>query len=568
MEVEPAPSPAVAPLSARVLDNYTVDQPPVVLGRGGFGFVIRAHGIHSGQSYAIKGMNSGLPPCVQASQRELKAFLALQLEPHPNIIRCVEADPSSNCLIYELGGINLNKFLNRPALQGQGMLEADARDVFKQMVAGVQHLHTRLVMAHLDLKPDNWVLCGRIEEHATAVPYTTIVKLIDFGLSRMARWPDAAGHPAALVEPGGSLPFAAPEMFAAPAVPHAVRTTPLHGARYAPNASSAYDGFLADVWSLGVCLFVLICGHLPFEENVGTWLRPPPYRHCACWVRVSQEINWHLSQMARESSPTWAPTWQIGKLILRCYGRPCHLPDLVEALLTGMLMPLPYRRLNLQAVEWWPWLRQPSLQPHPAAPPTAHPTPYRSLSGAGAQRPKIRPNAHSGGSRGGASAHRSLGSHPSPSASHVAAKPSRPLGMPPGPLPPSLPAPPAEPPAEPPADAKPSPFIQAGERCSLASAMRQCSLSSAASSGDDSTGPDDADDARDANPTRAAMPRAPASSAASSAASSTAAASLAESPRSDEEDGATARELGASIAWPLLPILPLAQVDAMVGMGR
>lgn len=72
------------------------------------------------------------------------------------------------------------------------------------------------------------------------------VKLIDFGLAHVySRRPDGtvdASLP--LRDACGSMAFSAPEV----------------------RCSAGYDGLKADLWSLGVCLFVMITGALPFEH--------------------------------------------------------------------------------------------------------------------------------------------------------------------------------------------------------------------------------------------------------------------------------------------------------------
>lgn len=335
--------------TASVLDNYTIDRPPVIIGEGSFGLVVLARGIECGGLVAIKGMKPGLPN-TQASQRELEAFLAIQALPHPNLIQCIEADPSTRGLVFELCGINLRQFLERPGLQNQGMRGPHARATFRQMVAGVHHLHTRLAMAHLDLKPDNWVLSGAtVAAGETELPPTTVVKLIDFGLSRIASTVDASGAPTTslwLVEPGGSLPFAAPEMFAAPAVPFRVRTT-LHGARYPPNASRLYDGFLADVWSLGVCLFGLVSGFFPVDE--------------------ASARDWRFQRLnqRQHASPTASST----HLIYSFYNKPCPLSAALVQLLDGMLQITPSRRVTMEQIGSSQWvITGPMAQPLPPQP--------------------------------------------------------------------------------------------------------------------------------------------------------------------------------------------------------
>ena len=95
------------------------------------------------------------------------------------------------------------------------------------MVSAVDASH-RAGVAHLDLKLENFVLtaCGKI-------------KLIDFGLSHVYHLDANTGEydrSTPLQNKGGSRHYIAPEVL----------------------TGKGYDGFRADVWSLGICLFAMI----------------------------------------------------------------------------------------------------------------------------------------------------------------------------------------------------------------------------------------------------------------------------------------------------------------------
>ncbi len=93
---------------------------------------------------------------------------------------------------------------------------------------------------HRDLKPENLLL--QILPSTTSAPDTKIIKIIDFGFGNSFKGP-GSGH---LLDTFCGSPFyAAPEMI----------------------LGRKYEGPEVDMWSLGVILFALLCGHLPFDDD-------------------------------------------------------------------------------------------------------------------------------------------------------------------------------------------------------------------------------------------------------------------------------------------------------------
>jgi serine/threonine protein kinase len=96
-----------------------------------------------------------------------------------------------------------------------------------QITCGLQFCHS-LGVAHRDLKPENIL-----------INEAGVVKITDFGLSNMQ---NAGEHLSTLC---GSPYYAAPELL--------------------DGSTTQYDGTEADIWSVGVITFAILCGELPFD---------------------------------------------------------------------------------------------------------------------------------------------------------------------------------------------------------------------------------------------------------------------------------------------------------------
>ncbi|XP_064642595.1 testis-specific serine/threonine-protein kinase 3-like [Lineus longissimus] len=145
---------------------------------------------------------------------------------HPHIIGVNEVVESKNH-IYIVMEYAQNGDLLQYVNQAGVLPEAEARRLFRQIIAAVKVLHEAKVV-HRDIKLDNILL----DEDNN-------VKLADFGFARLQYSYELSKTFC------GSYAYAAPEI--------------LDG--------EDYDGKLADVWSLGVCLYGMLHGRVPFHEE-------------------------------------------------------------------------------------------------------------------------------------------------------------------------------------------------------------------------------------------------------------------------------------------------------------
>uniref|UniRef100_A0A1I8GUW4 SNF-related serine/threonine-protein kinase n=1 Tax=Macrostomum lignano TaxID=282301 RepID=A0A1I8GUW4_9PLAT len=198
------------------------------IGRGHFAVVKLARHVFTGEQVAIKVIDKAK---LDSSNREslYQEVMCMKLVQHPNVVRLYDVidTPNKLYLILELGnGGDLYDFIVRQD-DNSGLKESLAKSFFYQIVTAIAYCH-RLHVCHRDLKLENCVVFERLG----------VVKLTDFGFSNVFT-------PGKYLETScGSLAYSAPEIL----------------------LGDSYDAPKVDVWSLGVILFMLVSGRLPFQE--------------------------------------------------------------------------------------------------------------------------------------------------------------------------------------------------------------------------------------------------------------------------------------------------------------
>ncbi|CAM9777421.1 unnamed protein product [Chrysoparadoxa australica] len=216
-----------------VEDRYDVHE---VLGHGTSGEVRRAHNKLSGKEVAIKVIEArkfALTPGLSAAELAQEAIVLRGLE-HPGIIQLGEViqGPDHIYIVMELvhGGDLFDRIIDKGRYN-----EPDAAALFTRVLEAVEYLHSRDVV-HRDLKPENILLVSPDDD--------VDVKISDFGLAKRA-------NKEGLKTFCGTPQYFAPEVLKR-------RNTVMGMGRY---------GKEADMWSLGVILYILLSGTHPFHES-------------------------------------------------------------------------------------------------------------------------------------------------------------------------------------------------------------------------------------------------------------------------------------------------------------
>jgi serine/threonine-protein kinase len=232
----PAPSPPPSPVAEGdvLAKKYRVDR---VIGVGGMGVVVAATHLALKQKVALKlmlpsAMSSG--ESVERFLREARAVARLQSVHVPRVVDVGTLDTGEPYMVMELlEGEDLGHLLDRCGPLGG----AEAMEYVRQACEALVEAHA-LGIVHRDLKPDNLFL-------ARDPKGRPLVKLLDFGISKsMDR--DAVNL---------SLTRTS-----------AVMGSPFYMSPEQMRASRDVDA-RTDIWSLGVTLYELVVGELPFKAE-------------------------------------------------------------------------------------------------------------------------------------------------------------------------------------------------------------------------------------------------------------------------------------------------------------
>ncbi|MBA0861589.1 hypothetical protein Goshw_029342 [Gossypium schwendimanii] len=198
------------------------------IGSGNFGVAKLVRDKRTGELYAVKYIKRGTK-IDEHVQREIMNHRSLK---HPNIIKFKEVllTPTHLAIVmeYAAGGELFERICNAGRFG-----EDEARFFFQQLISGVSYCHA-MKICHRDLKLENTLLDGSS---------TPRLKICDFGYSKAMNLSSSVLHsqPKSTV---GTPAYIAPEVL----------------------SKKEYDGKIADVWSCGVTLYVMLVGAYPFED--------------------------------------------------------------------------------------------------------------------------------------------------------------------------------------------------------------------------------------------------------------------------------------------------------------
>lgn len=261
-------------------DIYNITR---VMGQGGFAVVKLGKRKDDGSAVAVKIIKKDALTISDTKNLGSEIIVMASMK-HANIVQLLEVyeDTKHVYLVMELmqGGELFDRIV-----QKENYSEVEAKIAFRDILSALEYLHSKNVM-HRDLKPENLLYKDKTDAS---------LKLADFGFAQVVA-PNQL-----LTTSCGSPNYVAPEII--------------------NKESKGYD-YRADLWSVGVILFVLLAGYPPFYE---------------------EDMDALFLQVIRGQYEMDPEDW-------------CYISEDAKDLVKKMLVVNPEQRISIEAILVHPWI--------------------------------------------------------------------------------------------------------------------------------------------------------------------------------------------------------------------
>ena len=210
-------------MNRNILNEYSIKG---TIGQGAFSKVKLGINKLTGEKVAIKILDKRkikIDSERERVQRELNIMKKLN---HINIVKIFQIKEDTIYIYIIMEYIENNLFFY--ILKNKYLSEEESSFYFFQIISGIDYIHSQGIV-HRDLKPENLL-----------INKTGNLKIIDFGLSNYY-----CKDGKLLSTSCGSPSYTAPEII----------------------LGNKYDGFFIDIWTIGIILYIMVCGCFPFEDK-------------------------------------------------------------------------------------------------------------------------------------------------------------------------------------------------------------------------------------------------------------------------------------------------------------
>lgn len=212
--------------SGQVLDGrYELEK---LIGEGGMANVYRAKDLKDNRVVAVKILREEFKNNQELVRRFKNESRAISILNHPNIVKVFDVNVSDDIqyIVMEyIDGITLKMYMRQ---RGEPLTYKETLHFTTQILHALEHAHKKGIV-HRDVKPQNIMITG-----------DSNVKMMDFGIARLSRGESYTVTDQAI----GSVHYISPE-----------------------QAKGENTDARSDIYSLGIMMYEMLSGHLPFDSD-------------------------------------------------------------------------------------------------------------------------------------------------------------------------------------------------------------------------------------------------------------------------------------------------------------